>query len=305
MFLLRTSVDHRALFAGLLGAVYLACGGSPASDGGSPATPPVVPAPVSIEFGRTLWGTDDCLHPAIPSGGSLFSVWGLIPDPGTTYPWSRGNMDVYVAYGDNWHLRCLIGNSRVDTAGGTAFYNANSMLFAGPEGTWVDDYSFYATSDVITEAQARGWVWGAWQVIVEQDAFTLRQWLKFGLDGEVIAAGESHPTFQEIRSMLVSQRGWTQAQADAWTPGDATRFQVGKDHGYLCHARMTAKAALPSLLELDGLAKADAADPTAWADYELDWKNGSPNLTDRSGHGRHLAIEAGGTLHQGPPGPTF
>jgi hypothetical protein len=260
-------------------------------------------AGASIEYGRRLYGTDDSLRNDAPSGGTLFSVWTKIPDPGSTYPWSRGNMDDYVLYGQNWYMRCLTGNSSAASATSASF-NANSMLFADPSGTWVNDYSYYLNT-AMTESQVRGWVWAAWQVVVNANSFTIRQWLKFGLNGAVVAAGESNPTFTEIRSALVSMRGFTASQAAAWVPGDATSFHVGKDNGYLTHARMAATSATPTLAALDTIARANAADTSAWADYELVWVNGAPNLSDRSGHGRNLSIEAGGTLYAGPAGPAF
>ena len=88
-------------------------------------------------------------------------------------------------------------------------------------------------------------------------------------------------------------------------PSDATHFQVGKDDGYLTHARMAALSSTPTLAALDAIARANAADTAAWADYELTWVNGSANLTDRSGHGRDLALESGGAVHAGPAGPAF
>jgi hypothetical protein len=256
----------------------------------------------SIEVGRVQFGNDYTTLGDVPSGGTLFSVWAKIPDPGPI-PWSRGNMDDYVLSGTNWHVRCLTGNGSADSPT-DATLNANSMLFVDPSNTWVDDYSYYFQAGY-TDAQLRGWVWAAWQIILNADSFTIRQWLKVGMGAPVIAAGESNPTFAEIRATLVSKRGFTAAQAAAWVPGPATSFRVGSDHGYLAHARMGATSAVPSLTELDTIAKANAADTSAWADYEFNWANGAPNLSDRSGHDRNLSLRPGGTLYQGPAGPAF
>jgi hypothetical protein len=68
---------------------------------------------------------------------------------------------------------------------------------------------------------------------------------------------------------------------------------------------MEATNAVPTLAHLDQIARASAADTTSWADYELTWVNGRPNLVDRSGHARDLSIDTGGTLYQGPAGPSF
>jgi hypothetical protein len=257
----------------------------------------------TIEFGRKLWGSDHATRAGVPAGGTLFSVWTKIPDPGSSYPWSRGNMDAYVLSGNNWYFRCLVGNSSARSPT-NARYNANTMLFANPGETWIADYSYYESGEGHPEAPYRDWVWVAWQVLVGKDAFTIRQWLKLGIDGEVFAAGESSPTFAEARAILV-ENGWSQSAAAAWTPGEATSFQVGKDDGFLSHARMMARTTLPALTELDAIARRDAADPSAWADYRLAFANGKPDLSDRSGNGRDLTLANGGTLYEGPPGPAF
>lgn len=283
-----------AVMAGTLAG----CGGDDSTGEGGPTFS-------STEFGRTLFGFDYAEHPAAPAGGTLFSVWSKVPDAApSSYPWTRGNMDVYVLYGQGWHLRCLTGNLIVASSSEASF-NANSMLFTEPEGTWIDEFSYYQSSPEYTQAQVMGWVWAAWQVVVAPSGFTIRQWLKFGLDGPVFAAGESQVTVAELRNTLVTQRGWTQTQANAWTPGDATRFQVGKDRGFLVHARMMATSQVPSLETLDAYARASAGDSSAWADYRLSWENGVPDLHDRSGHGRDLTIADGGVLYQGPASPGF
>jgi hypothetical protein len=257
----------------------------------------------SVEFGRTLWGSDYCVRNDAPQGGILVSVWAKIPDPGATYPWSRGNMDDVILHGVNWHLICLTGNSSA-TSPTDARYNANTMLGAegGGADQWVNDYSYYESGGWQPEASYRGWVWAAWQMIVNHDSFTIRQWLKFGPEAAVIAAGEDRPTFAEIRDVLVADRGWTRQQADAWMPGEATGFQVGDTNGFLCHARVEARSTPPTLTELDDIARGQNV-PPAWAEYELGWSHNRPDLSDRSGHNRDLVLQTGGTLHQGDPFP--
>ena len=263
----------------------------------------------SIEFGRTQWGTDYATRPDAPAGGSLFSVWTKIPDPGSSYPWSRGDMDVYLLIGANWYFRGTVGNSGANSST-DARYNANTMLFGNngnlgnDGGTWASDYSYYESGWGNPEAPYRDWVWVAWQIIVNSDSFTIRQWLKFGVNGAVLAAGESTPTFAAVRILLV-QSGWTQAAANAWTPTDAKSFQVGSGNGYLSYARMMARNTLPTLAELETMARNSVADTSAWADYPLAWANGVANLLDRSGKGRNLSLAKGGTLYQGPAGPSL
>jgi hypothetical protein len=246
----------------------------------------------ALEVGRA--DPDHAVRADVPAGGTLFSVWTKIPDPGFKYPWSRGNMDVYVLSGPSWHMRCLVGNSSA-TSPTRASYNANSMIFADPAGTWAGDYSYYQTEATLTDATVRGWIWAAWQLVVDRGLMTVRQWLKFGVDGAVFAAGESAPTFESLRAEIVSNGG-SPADAMAWTPTDATHFQVGSDHGYLFHARIEARSTAPELSELEAIARNTAPDPSAWADYLFGWQDGAANLADQSGHGRDLQLAPGGAL---------
>jgi len=283
--------------------------GGATATGGTTATGGQSMAPssdASIEFGKTGWGTDFAVRQNAPVGGTLFAIWTKVPDPGH-YPWSRGNMDVYYVIGTNWYLRCLVGNSGANSST-DARYNANTMMFGNKGilnndgGTWLADYSYYESGWGHAEAPYRDWVWVAWQTIVNSDSFTIRQWLKFGVNGAVFAAGESSPTFAQLRGLLV-QNGWTQVMANAWKPSEVASFQVGGDNGYLSHARMMARSSVPTLAELETMARNSTGDATAWADYKLEWVNGAANLLDRSGNGRNMSIAPGGALHEGPGGP--
>ncbi len=283
------------------GAVQTDAGTGAADAGVVDAGP--APAGTSIEVGRTQWGTDFAVRNDVPPGGLLFSVWSRIADPPpASLPWERGNMDVFVLRGDRWHLRCLGGNIHVYSTDSFT-YNANTMLMVDAPGEWVDDYTFYLANPGIPEAELHDWVWLAWQVIVESDAFRIRQWVKFGPDRPVLPMIESRVTFDEVRTTLVSQRGWSVATATAWVPGPATGFQVGSDHGYLFHARVDATSGTPTQSQLDAIAAAGAGDATAWADYALTWHDGAADLNDYSGHSRHLSLAPGGQLHQGVAPP--
>jgi len=288
------SVDSGARDAGVDAGSTVADSGTTSS---GPTTGP------SIEVARTQWGNDYVTRPDAPQGGTLFSVWTKIPDPGTSYPWSRGNMDVYVLRGSGWHIRFIVGNSSANSST-DARYNANSMLFADPAGTWVADYSYYESGGGHAEAPYRDWVWAAWQVVVSNGSFTLRQWLKLGPSGAVFAAGTSTVTFDEVRTILTS-KGWSAADAAAWSPSDATDFQVGYEHGYLTRARMEARSTVPTLAELETIARHTTPDAATWADYPFVWSNGAADLHDQSGHGRNLLPRSGGTLYQGVAGPSL
>lgn len=259
----------------------------------------------SLEFGHASGKPDYCNLLVPPTGGTLFSVWTKIPDDlpsNTSSPVQlRGDMMVYVLNGDGWYIEALVGNIDQFPGYGTDegyIYNANTMLWIN--GIYDNDYSYYVTlpADQMSRSKVSDWVWVAWQVVVNADnSMTIRQWLKFGIDGAVFAAGES----------TVSHAGWT--------PSDAKTFQVGFDNtysytgavpnSYLCHARMEALGVAPSLDKLNTIACLDAPDPTAWGDWELNWKDNAPNLSDRSGNGHPLSIQAGGALYQGPLIPEF
>jgi uncharacterized repeat protein (TIGR02543 family) len=281
-------------------------------------SPPTNPNIDSVEFGADATqpiSLDQCTYAEAPKGGTLFSVWTKVPD-------GRGivthNIDVYVLKSANWRMRCIVGNLNYPTdpkAG--VLYNANSMLFVDDTyDIWAGDYSYYQTADAdaMTEATVTGWVWAAWQVIVNTDSITIRQWLKFGLDGELIYR-ESTPTFKEIRDFLGVYANneyyynnnlmWSSDKIAAWTPSDAVSFQVGKENVYLCHARMDKMSTKPTDAELNAIARDMALHSAAWADYELNWTNGAPNLTDRSGNSRDLTLTSGGTLYKGAVGPAF
>jgi hypothetical protein len=146
-------------------------------------------------------------------------------------------------------------------------------------------------------------VWAAWQVIVGSDAFTLRQWLKFGPDSPVIPAGDNILTFDKVRSIMMED-GWSAEDAQGWVPDDAVSFQVGADQGYLTHARMQALSREPTLAELEDIASGGGVS-SAWGDYPFTWVDGAPYLKDVSGHGHDLSIAAGGALFAGPAGPAL
>jgi hypothetical protein len=262
-----------------------------------PSTPP---DGVSLEVGRTMFGSDYAERADVPQGGTLFSLWTKIPDPGPSYPWKRGNMNVYLLRGANWYVWCLVGNSSAESPS-DARYNANSMLFIRPGDMWVGDYSYFESGGNQPDAPYRDWVWAAWQIIVSSDAFTLRQWLKFGADGPVQKAGESVITFSKVRNIMM-ENGWNAEDAESWQPADAVSFQVGSDHGYLTHARMEALSREPTLEELEDIARG-GGQASAWGDYPFVWSDGGPYLDDVSGHGRDLALAPGATLYPGVPGP--
>ncbi len=272
------------------------------------SAPPSPGQVYSLEFGHASGHNDVCAPMAAPAGGTLFSVWTKSPkilSPSGMDGLVRGNMIVYTLTGENWKLNALVGNV-YEYAGKGASYNANYMINAGAV-----DYVVYQTleRDVLPFETVNDWVWVAWQVVVNADGtITLRQWLKFGMTGKVFAAGPYDPTYTTMSGEEI-------VAVPGWKAGEAKTFQIGYDNtysndwrisnSYLCHARMEARSTRPTLGELEAIAAADAPDPGAWGDWELRWINGAPDLSDRSGNGRHLSVDDGGTLYQGPLSPVF
>jgi hypothetical protein len=143
----------------------------------------------------------------------------------------------------------------------------------------------------------------------------MRQWVKFGLDGPVMPAGNQKydSNFNYIGPLY--PLGEDTSNVLGFVPSNPSSFRLGHDNtyeghntpsnSYLCHARLEARNTKPTLTELDAIARANVSDPTAWGDWELNWTANAPNLSDRSGHGNNLSIQPGGALYQGVPGPAF
>lgn len=268
----------------------------------------------SLEFGHTTSHNDYCAPMTLPGdfgNGFLFTVWTRITNvitPGTY----RGNQNILRITGSNWELICLDGNLGV-LESGYARYNSNFML-GGADGTWIGDFCTYYSleSEQVSLSAANGWVWAAWQVVLNGDGtMTLRQWLKFGIDGTVYPAGHwsdtDGPGEETVIAGTKSVEGWN-VPAD-FSPGPIESFRLGDDNtwsgentpssSWLCMARLYARSDRPTAEELDAIAVNTAADASAWGDWELCWKNGTADISDRSGHGHHLEMQQGGELTEG------
>lgn len=278
---------------------------------------PVKPEVFSLEFGHTTSHNDYCAQMNVSGdfgNGFLFSVWTKIPQsiaPGGT----RGNMNILRIYGDNWSLICLDGNISQNT-NGTARYNANFMLDLNS--TFIGDFCTYYSlpAENISLSDANGWVWVAWQVVVNADkSMTLRQWLKFGVNGSVIPAGYWNDTDVPGEEILIpgttSVEGW--AIPDTFDPSVPRSFRLGDDNtwsgvntpsnSYLYHARLYNRARKPTLDELNAIALSTGADTSAWGDWFLNWVSESADISDKSGHNHPLSLQAGGVLYKGVAAP--
>jgi len=270
-----------------------------------------------LEFGHSGYpATDYCNIKTLPSdfgNGFFFSAWTKITEP-VTQGNRRGNQGIIYINGDNWSIVAVNSNFAYNEIDGIWNYNANYMFVEGGGG---DFCTYYSTpEDAITLEQCNDWVWVAWQVVVNNDrTITLRQWLKFGLEGIVIPAGNRKYDINFNQIGILDPPGEEITNPLSYDPSNPRSFRLGVDNtysgygtpssSYIFHARVEARSSKPTLLELDAIARLNMADPTAWGDWELNWKDNAPNLLDRSGHGSHLSIQPGGALYQGVIGPDF
>ncbi|MBN1524512.1 MAG: hypothetical protein JW904_08520 [Spirochaetales bacterium] len=287
----------------------------------------------SLELSRTLWGVDYLVSTDAPSiaDGILFSAWTRIPDPGTAVSgepgtlWTRGNLNVLIVNSTNWDIIAIDGNSSVIEYNGEygdefglpgtirARYNANTMF--GTMGSyWIGDYSCYDSdyyANGRTQDEVKDWVWVAWFIrLNNDDSFTIRQWLKFGADGEVFPAAD--PGSDTVNRTAVRNRmielGADPSVANAWIPDNTVlNFVIGENNGYFWHARLEERSDLPTLQELEEISGLENADSDAWAFYPLEWRRDAPFIEDTSGNGHHLNIMSNevntGTVYPGPAAP--
>jgi hypothetical protein len=269
----------------------------------------------TLEFGHQgPGGVDYCDWVEAPSGGTLFSIWTKVPDtlkpPAMSGQKIRGNMIVYSLRGSNWELMGLVGNIDAYLSdhplGEGGVYNANLMINIGGDVCVFYD-PVHRPLSVLND-----WIWVAWQVVVNDDrTITFRQWLKYGIDGEVFPAANQTGFSGTPLVKAGEDRVYFSQQ-----PGDALQFRIGYNNyydnvvnhvpnSYLCHARMEAMSSEPTLQYLEKISRLSKPDTSAYADYKLSWERGAPNLQDRSGHNRHLSVLPGGALYEGPESPGF
>ena len=268
----------------------------------------VAPTIYSTEFGRTTWGNDYAFRSSAPANGVLFSTWIKIPDTITTYPFTRGNIEVFVLNYDNWIARCIAGNINA-TSPTACTYNVNSMILCDgtsvgeANNSYAGDYT-YSVDSGLTVDTVSGWVFVAWQFYNDGANLVMRQWVKYA-GQTLLGPYTSTVAYATLRNDVVSNAGWNPVNAAAWTPGSTpVSFTLGslfdQCNGYYIHARMEQLSTLPSNSYIESIAALTAADPTAWGDWSLEYGDLGCDLTDRSGNGRDLTLRPGGTLYQGP-----
>lgn len=272
---------------------------------GAPATPIY-----SVEMGRMMYGNDYVGRPDVAPSGVLFSLWSRIPEQISTFPYTRGNVEVFNLIFDNWYLRCIGGNINAVSAVDCT-YNANSMVLLDgtsvgePNYSYAGDYTFTIDTG-LPVATVNGFVFLAWQAYNDGANLVLRQWQRYA-GGPLLPTKESIVSYATLRADVVANAGWSPANAALWTPSAVpVRFKVGSmfdnSNGMYVQARMESTTGNPTDAHILAISEQTGPDPTAWGDWALDWDTdlGAANLTDRSGNGRPLILQPGGTLYQGP-----
>lgn len=272
-----------SLFLAVLAAPIMGCGGridsgdsdgapdGPA-DGGDlePAT-----GALSTELGRADW-SDYATIDALPAGDILLSTWTHVVQAGPSgndYPFVIGcGPNNAVSGCSDDYIICVAGNVGPDAP---YYYNVNTMSCTG------DHDTVYARC---TEAEAHAWVFVAWHISQSAGGTTIRQYLKLGPAGTMTqvnptAGPETQATRYAVRNLSVGGS----ARGD-WAPT------------YQMYSRVH-EMGVPTAEQVDAIAMNVHADATAWADWSLI----AGDLTDRSGHGRHLTVH--GAVHPGIPGP--
>lgn len=264
----------------------------------------------SVEQGRVEYGNDYVARPDVAPSGVLFSLWCRIPEQISTYPYTRGNMEVYTLQFGNWLARCIGGNINANSAVDCS-YNANSMILCDgtsvgePNNSYAGDYT-YSVDSGLPVAQVNGFVFLAWQFYNDGANLVMRQWHRYA-GGALYPVMESIVPYATLRADVVSNAGWNPANAALWTPSmTPVSFKVGSTfstcNGMYVQARMESTTGNPSAAHILAISEQTGPDPTAWGDWALKWDTdlGAADLTDRSGNGRPLILQPGGTLYQGP-----
>ncbi len=268
--------------------------------------PPAAASWASTRFNQTQYTNQWVYRSATmpTSGGVLVSLWAKMPTPVTVHPTTLGNTEVLRVNFGNWYMRCISFNFGT-TSATLGNMNTNSMLFA--DGTavgegansWVNDTTYLVES--VPWTYENGWVFLAWHFTCDGSGnLGLRQWVRYA--GQALQGPYTTTyTLAGLRTDLVNNAGWTLAHANAFTPSQTvSAIRINGDDGndaYIIHARVEDTASTPTDAHVLAVSNLTAADPTAWADWSLEW-SGSANLADRSGNGRNLT-GAGGTLSQG------
>jgi hypothetical protein len=146
-------------------------------------------------------------------------------------------------------------------------------------------------TQVAAEDQYIGWVFSAWQFIVDgTNGIVMRQWVKFGV-GSPFVYNEAAVTVASYRT-LTSQ--------PAWTPGALSSIGIGGDIQAgdanvfsMSHMKVFSRSTKPTEAEINAIALQTSVDTSAWGDYLMEWVSGAADISDRSGNGRNLSVGLG------------
>jgi hypothetical protein len=207
---------------------------------------------------------------AIPSGQFLVCGWARCNESFQT--WGKGNdYPFYIdASGSGGRgIWCISGN--LITAD---LYNQNTTLYFDG-----DRNTVYLP---VTLSEALGWVFVAWHFRNNGSKVVIKQYSKFGVDGNL--------------TLNSTDSGTAVTHTGIWLGSNAHDLSKGIN---VIYARVYEMAA-PTTNWLNSVALNPDADPTAWADWSLV----NYDTTDRSGHGRNLTLGPG-TLQTGYLGPAI
>lgn len=264
----------------------------------------------SLETNKNAWQPDYPRINQAPSTNILIGMWTkpIVPN---NYPLQSGNHEIICFGGNYWELQQItdntLGNSKVDET--IQNFNQNGQFFgsktSGGALNWASDYTYYLNSGTIARSVYLDWKYSMWQCILDipGNQITMRQWIKWGLTGAVQKTGDQVVTFAQLRTALETNAAWTPVESAAWAPDNMNHIYLGDSSGdgttwnNITAAKVFNRSTEPSLAEVDAYALNFNADTTAWADWDLKWVSGAPNLADRSGNGRTLTNM--GTIYQG------
>lgn len=193
----------------------------------------------------------------IPSGQFLVCGWTRVNAKYQT--WGKGNdYPFYIHTNGNRGTLTISGNL---ISPGT--YNQNTTLADGDRNT------VYLP---VTLQQALGWVFVAWHFNVSGNTVTIKQYSKFGVDGEMVLNSTDSGPLNEPYTGI-------------WLGANPYSTSDGMNLAYVRVYEMSA----PTTTWLNTVALNPNADSTAWADWSLV----NDSLVDRSGHGRDLTMSSG------------
>jgi hypothetical protein len=225
------------------------------------------------------------LSAAVPdiTAGVLLTCWTKNPVH-TAYPYSEPNKYPFTVKGTNWGIWCVTGNMFATNSPTDSYFNQNVTVLG------IGDYMGYITQ-VAAEDQYIGWVFSAWQFIVDgTNGIVMRQWVKFGVGSPFV--------YNEVTITVASYQSLT--SQPTWTPGALSSIGIGGDVQTgdanvfsMTHMKVFSRSTKPTEAEINAIALQTSVDTSAWGDYLMEWVSGAADISDRSGNSRNLSVGLG------------